>query len=157
MTREAQTSSRRIRAAERRRIAIRMRKEGATFADIAAELGVSRQAAHKMVKAELDAINTECAEETANHRRLELDRLDNMHAAIWPMAMKADVKAIDRILAIMVRRSKLLGLDAPTRRAHEFTSAFADVDFSALTREQLEAIRDGKTPEGPLPRIGKVA
>ena len=44
-------------------------------------------------------------------RRLELFRLDKLQSAIWPAAMLGDIAAIDRVLACMTRRARLLGLD----------------------------------------------
>jgi len=43
--------------------------------------------------------------------QLELERLDAMQAAIWDDAMNGHLGAIDRVLKIMERRAKLLGLD----------------------------------------------
>jgi hypothetical protein len=47
--------------------------------------------------------------------RQELDRLDAMLRACWSKAIGGDMKAVDRVLKISERRSKLLGLDAPER------------------------------------------
>ena len=57
--------------------------------------------------------------------RLELERLDNLQQAIWPMTqhrrevlpdgtevqLEPDLKAIQQVLSIMDRRTKLLGMD----------------------------------------------
>jgi hypothetical protein len=57
--------------------------------------------------------------------RLELERLDNLQQAIWPMTqhrrevlpdgtevqVEPDLKAIQQVLSIMDRRTKLLGMD----------------------------------------------
>jgi hypothetical protein len=48
---------------------------------------------------------------------LELMRLERLHAAVWPQAIRGDVNAVDRVLRIMERRARLLGLDAPKRVA----------------------------------------
>jgi hypothetical protein len=51
-------------------------------------------------------------------RRLELERLDALLAVLWPLAVAAqpDQYAIDRVLAIMARRARYLGLDAPEKK-----------------------------------------
>jgi hypothetical protein len=46
---------------------------------------------------------------------LELDRLDAMQQALWAKAKRGDIGASNAILKIMERRSRLLGLDAPTK------------------------------------------
>jgi hypothetical protein len=50
-------------------------------------------------------------------RQLELLRLDRYLSAIAEKVDSGDLKAIDRALKIMERRSKLLGLDAPQKVA----------------------------------------
>lgn len=104
--------------AERRQIAVAMRREGSTYEKIGNHLGVSTTAAHKHVTRALESIQTATAKELELYRALEADRLDAIQAAIWPQAIeKGDLKAIDRILKVMERRAKLLGLDAPTKVA----------------------------------------
>jgi len=39
--------------------------------------------------------------------------LDELQDAVWETAADGDLHALDRVLAIMARRAKLLGLDAP--------------------------------------------
>jgi len=46
-------------------------------------------------------------------RALELLRLDELLNALWDTAIAGDLKAVDRVLKVMERRAKLLGLDAP--------------------------------------------
>jgi hypothetical protein len=67
------------------------------------------------ILAEANAHNREQAEEV---RRLELLRLDEMAQAIWPQTVSAnpDLFAVDRLLRIMERRARLLGLDAPAKQ-----------------------------------------
>lgn len=44
---------------------------------------------------------------------IEVDRLDAMHKALWPLASTGVAGAIDRVIEISKERRKLLGLDAP--------------------------------------------
>lgn len=44
--------------------------------------------------------------------QIELDRLEALQAKLWPSAMQADLQSVDRILKIMDRRAKYLGLDS---------------------------------------------
>jgi hypothetical protein len=43
--------------------------------------------------------------------QLELARLDTMQESQWDAALGGDLQAFDRVLKVMVHRSKLLGLD----------------------------------------------
>jgi len=106
-------SKRRIIAREREKRAMELRLAGATYAQIGEALGISAQAAHKAVMRALDRINEKLAEDAQKVLRLELERLDKMLLALWPQAQRGNQGAVDRILRIMERRARLLGLDAP--------------------------------------------
>jgi hypothetical protein len=105
-------SPRRAKAVERQRQAIQLRIAGATFAQIGAELGITPQGAEKAVIAGLREHTREAAE---NCLPLELERLDRLQLAWWGPAVNGDVQAANIVLKISERRSKLLGLDAPTK------------------------------------------
>jgi hypothetical protein len=93
--------------------ALRLRSRGYTYQQIADNMGCSKPTAFERVKRALSAIPAEAAEE---YRRLENDRLDTLQAiAMHEAVTKKSMQAIDRVLHIMDRRAKLLGLDAPTR------------------------------------------
>jgi len=110
---ESKTSNRKITAVERREKAIELRKAGATYQSIADNLGVTPQAAHKMVMKVLGDL-AEKSQENAEHvRSIELQRLDKLFFAMYQQAVKGSQGAVDRCLRIMDRRAKYLGLDAP--------------------------------------------
>ena len=93
--------------------ALKYRSRGYTYQQIADTMGCSKPTAFARVKRALAAIPAEAVDE---YRRLEGERLDNLLAIATHQAMtKKSLFAIDRCLAIMDRRAKLLGLDAPVR------------------------------------------
>lgn len=104
--------------AERRRRAMDLRMLGQTYEQIGDALGISRQAAHKMITRELGKIR-QATEETAQEiLDLELMRLDRLMAtAMQAVIGDKDITAIDRALRCMERRSKYLGLDKPDKTA----------------------------------------
>jgi hypothetical protein len=114
---DSKNSPRRVEAAERRTRALELRKEGKTFTAIGKELGCSEQRAHKLVTLELQRLNRRRAEQAAEVTRLEVERLDVLLGGVWAKAKAGDAAAIDRVLAIMGRRARLLGLDAPSKIA----------------------------------------
>jgi hypothetical protein len=87
-----------------------MRLAGATYQVIADRLEWSGPSgAHQEVARALRA-----GEGAADDlRELELARLDVLQAAVWPRAVAGHLPSVDRVLAVMRRRSRLLGLDAP--------------------------------------------
>lgn len=98
-----------IHAAERQRQALELRKAGASLQVIADRLGYAGpQGAHEAIRKGIAAIPFEAAEQV---RAMELERCDRMQLGLYERATKGDEKAIDRVLRIMDRRAKLLGLD----------------------------------------------
>src|SRR5262249_7331072 len=65
----------------------------------------------------LDELAAEGLHAAGQVRALELSRLDELHRALWPLGLRGDLQAIDRLLKIAERRARLLGLDAPTKGA----------------------------------------
>lgn len=127
----APTAKRKVRAAKRKAEALRYRIGGMTFEAIGKQLGVSTQAAYKLVKSALAAIQGKTTESALELRGLELARLEAAQVALWPKVVGfvrrdkegreiervdgGQEQAITALLRIMERRSKLLGLDAPAR------------------------------------------
>ena len=82
---------------------------------------------------------TDNATEGAEHlRTLEALRLDEIQAKIWDKAIAGDYRAVDRVLRIMERRAKLLGLDAPVKVAP--TNPSGDDPYASLSEEELDRI-----------------
>lgn len=110
---DSKASRRKVTARERELRALELRKAGLTYLQIAQQLGITEQGAHKAVMRTLKRLNERIMEQAAEVRRLELERLDAMLLSLWPQARKGNLGAIDRVLRIMQRRADLLGLDAP--------------------------------------------
>lgn len=146
------TTTRRTTATERRKKAVALRIAGATFEQIGDQLGVSTQAAHKLVTTALEETRRITGEAAEQLRQTELTRLDALQTALWSDAVKGDVQAVDRILKIMQRRAMLLGLDAPTVQAvvdwrSKATSAGYDPDeLLRRVRAAMEALK-GDAPK----------
>ncbi len=110
----SKTSPEQIEVDERHIKAVNLRKAGATYQEIADELGYSGiSSAEYAVKAALKKTMSEPAEEL---RQLELLRLDEMQAGVYAGAIAGDPDSINTILKIMAHRMRLTGLerkDAP--------------------------------------------
>ena len=93
---------------------LELRRAGVDYQTIAERVeGVTnRGTAHRLVQS---ALKRTLAEPAADVRTLEADRLDRLQAAVWPAALRGDVKAIDRVLRISDQRCRLLGLNAPIK------------------------------------------
>ena len=128
-----------ITQAERRRQALELRKAGATYEQIAAELGIkSKRAAWGIVQTALAEITHEPAQQVLD---LELARLDAMLVGLWSTARKGNHGSVDRVLRIMDRRARYLGLDAQPEQT--------TVDASALA-QFLTGLASAAPPDDPL-------
>jgi hypothetical protein len=147
---ESSTSARKVAAAERTRTAVKMRMAGAQYTEIAAQMGISKQAVWMLVKKSLEATRKITGESADLLRELELQRLDKLYLAMNKQAEQGNQGAVDRCIRIMERRSKLVGLDAPTKQ--DVTSGGEKINpyMSATTdelREMAKRILDAGTPE----------
>jgi hypothetical protein len=148
---ESKTSKRRLVAINRQWQALEMRKAGVPFDAIARQLGYGGPAgAFKAVESAIQRTLQEPADEV---RKLELERLDKLLLGLWPAASKGDCRAVERVLAVMDRRARYLGLDAPAK--HELTGKDGrSVEIShAITQsfEQwvIETSAFGEAPNEP--------
>jgi hypothetical protein len=133
-------SRRKAQAVIRQAEALKLRLIGAGYAEIAQQRGyASPEGAWKAVRAGLKRTLQEPADQV---RRLEVDRLDSLLAAVWQKAIAGDGEAIDRALRIMKRRAELLGLDAPKNLKMEHGGRVATLDWDSLIRAPQEELRD---------------
>lgn len=145
-TRRKKPPAQRATPAQRRRQqeAIDLRIQGHTYHDIAKQLGYKdRASAYNAIHALLDRTEHDHADQLRELEQLRLDHL--WHRALTDLA-KADhdrsSPLINTCVRISERRSRLLGLDAPTR-IHDVTPP--PVDFAARERqltEEILALRD---------------
>jgi hypothetical protein len=127
---------------------LNMRLHGLTFHEIARKLPeagfrrVSVSRIHAIVAKNLRSCRDQPAREL---RQLELMRLDQLQAAHYKAAMGGDAAAISRVLSIMDRRAKLLGLDAGPEAA-------ASLDEARQTLlKKLDALARGQAAKNDEP------
>ena len=99
--------------AERRVLALELRKAGGSYREIARQLGIDVHTAHAAVGAELAALRETAVAEATELRALELERLDGMTSGLWPRIEEGSAAAVSAGVRVSERRSRLLGLDAP--------------------------------------------
>lgn len=137
------TSAARARSLDRQAKALELRRMGKGYTEIARALGIGRSQAHRLVQASLAEAKAQIFTAAADLRAVELSRLDAMLAGLWPDARKGSFGAIDRVLKVMERRAKLLGLDAPLRLAHGGDDEAPPIRTSSMqtmTDDELERI-----------------
>jgi hypothetical protein len=161
--------TRSIEAIERDARAVELRRRGLNYRQIAGEMGwASQKSAYQAVQRGLADSVSEANEEV---RRLELDKLDEWQRHALRVLAKPHyavsqgvvvtlkdgdgketpvdddmpiLHAIDRLLKISERRSRLLGLDAPAKsRVEVITEDAVDAEIKRLT-EELAGLADAK-------------
>ena len=94
---------------DKQRKAVELRLAGANYHQIAQALGYNgHTGARHAVQRGLTMAITEPAAEVLQQ---ELSRLDRLLSGIYPQAVQGNLAAVDRVLKIMDRRAKYLGLD----------------------------------------------
>jgi hypothetical protein len=92
---------------------VKLRRGGFPWDLIADRTGYASPASAR--QAYKRALTRVIAEDVAEIRTLETERLDIAQSAIWGKVLQGDNASITNLLRIMERRAKLLGLDQPTR------------------------------------------
>jgi len=131
-----------IAAAEFRRQALELRKQGYSYVKISEGLrkkGIirSQSAVEKAVKKAIADLTSEIAEEV---KVLELERLDELLIPTMRMARNGNLTAVATSLKIMDRRAKYMGLDMTPGREGE-----------ASTPEEIRALMAGFAQFLPSP------
>lgn len=103
----------------------KMRQAGVSPQEIGRRFNMTLSAVNAAVTRQLQKLNREALMAYPEVLRLELERLDALQQSIWPMTqhrkvtmddgtevtVEPDMKAIQQVLSIMDRRSKLLGME----------------------------------------------
>lgn len=116
---DPKTTTRDVNAGQRAALAVKLRASKMTYDQIARQCGYAdKQTAHKAVQRELQRVVVANVEEL---RQEEVNTLDVMQSECMRLFLDRENKgrlfAADRLLAIMERRARLLGLDLKTDNA----------------------------------------
>lgn len=168
--------------AERDARIFQMRRNGTPVSEIAKKLGMKPSAVNTAVTRQLQKLNREALMAYPEILRLELERLDALQNAIWPLTqhrkvtapdgtehiVEPDLKAVAEARNLIQQRAKLLGMDqtnvnvmvediTPQRAvlAGHATAAAADAfDPATEARQMLELMaRSGVLPAGDVETI----
>jgi len=134
--------------AERDLKMFRMRQAGASHSDIGKRYEISVSVVSKGISRVLERLNRDTALAYPEVLRMELERLDNLQSSVWPLTqfrretigdeeivVEPDMKAIQTVLGIMDRRSRLLGMEV--QRVDLTVGGTADIRHS-LAGEALQ-------------------
>lgn len=111
--------------AERDLRIFKMRQAGVASNEIARRFGISTGAVNSAIRRQLEKLNREALMAYPEVLRLELERLDALQQAIWPLTqhrkvtlddgtevtLEPDLRAVQQVLSVMDRRARLLGME----------------------------------------------
>ena len=153
----------------RRKEALELRKLGFTYREIADGM-ITKYAdklpptyderyAYRDVKQEINEIVSETKETAREVIELELQRLDELFNSVFQKAIGGDMKAVDRVLRIQERRSKLLGLDKPQQiKVDDWRSQLLDLlESGAVSVDDIRKEFGEVTVRELLPNVSKTA
>lgn len=127
----------------RERLALDLRKAGATFQAIADQLGLgSANSAHELVKRALSRIPGLSAEEV---RLLHVERLHHLLLAYWPTAQGGDHRSAQVCLSVLDRLAQAHGIsnEIPEQPTHTTNVLVLQGDPQDAAR-RLQALREGR-------------
>jgi transposase-like protein len=103
----------------------KMRQAGVPISEIARRFGVTSNSVNSSIKRQLNKLSQEALLAYPEVLQMELERLDALQQAIWPLtqhrkvkmddgtevSVEPDIKAVSTVLSIIDRRAKLLGME----------------------------------------------
>ena len=166
MTQNTNKSLTREFLAERDLRIFKMRQAGIPTSEIARRFGVTSKAVSSSVSRQLEKLNQEAVLAYPEILRMELERLDALQQAIWPMTqhrkismddgsevqIEPDLKAIQQVLSIMDRRAKLLGMEQNNVNIQMDVSARTPIR-ATLAGVELRSASNQFSPEAEVRKL----
>jgi hypothetical protein len=132
----------------------KMKQAGIASQEIARRFGVSVAVVGRSVNRQLEKLNSEALLAYPEVLRMELERLDALQSAIWPMtqhrrvtlddgtevSVEPDMKAIQQVLSVMDRRSRLLGMEVQQKQVNVSVGLDAATDSIRLAMAGQQAL-----------------
>lgn len=148
--------------AERDLRIFKMRQAGVPHSEIARRFSMTTGAVGAAIRRQLEKLNSEALLAYPEVLRMELERLDSLQQNIWPQTqhrkqtaedgteimLEPDLKAVDRVLSIMDRRSRLLGMERNNVSIQmDVTSGGEAIRSTLAGAQQTEERTNQFTPE----------
>lgn len=149
MPRPKKTKPSRIGQTERQREAIDLRRQGLPFGEIGERMGVTPQAAHQLVTRALDEYKADTAELVAQHRALDVARMEEIVRILWPRVQEGHLESVDRVFKAAQRKAALLGMDLkqPEQHLHLHEGTVTPIAQDA-SRDLMDQFRAWATGQG---------
>jgi transposase len=133
----------------RRKRAVKLRVDGHSYREIADKLRVSVQTAFADVAAVMERTQLAADKLAGEIRSIDLERLDIATKALLPKVKRGDLRAVEKLVAVIARRAKLVGADAPERSELSGPEgAPIEIDARKTLLERLASLADSAAAGG---------
>lgn len=127
----------------------KMRQAGVPISEISRRFGITNNAVTSSIKRQLGKLSQEALMAYPEVLQMELERLDALQSAVWPLtqhrkvklddgtevSVEPDIKAVSTVLSIIDRRARLLGMEQNNLNVR--------MDVQDTTQSQLRAVLAG--------------
>lgn len=128
-----------------------LRMGGRSLGAISDEMNIPMDRVARMINDYAELLETAAGEDEKKQALyLETSRLDALQEAAWNAAMDGDLKAIETVLKISARRSKIMGLDLVPTQEVQVTSNTLVMGSKEEFLEALNAGRGRQEPENVI-------
>lgn len=115
MARGKRTDKQELDREDRRQDVLLLRRNGLSIRAIAAKVGISPVTVLADLRAGLQAVIEETKDRAEENRAIDLERIDAAVELAMREIESGNIDAIDKLVKLLDRRAKLLGIDAPTK------------------------------------------
>jgi len=136
---------------------MKLRQAGVSLPEIGKRFNMTSRGVSMRIRKVLEDMNSEALMAYPELLRMELERLDALQAAIWPMTqhrkvtaddgqeiqLEPDIKAIQQVLGIMDRRSRLLGMEKTNVSIQMESNSTINVRATLAGAEPIAEFRAG--------------
>ena len=127
----------------------KMRQAGIPISEISRRFGMTNNSVNSSIKRQLGKLSQEALMAYPEVLQMELERLDALQSAVWPLtqhrkvklddgtevSVEPDIKAVSTVLSIIDRRARLLGMEQNNLNVR--------MDVQDSTQSQLRAVLAG--------------
>lgn len=136
---------------------LKLRQAGVSLSEIGKRFNMTSRGVANRIRKVLEDLNSEALMAYPEILRMELERLDALQSAIWPMTqhrkvtaddgqeiqLEPDVKATAQVLGIMDRRARLLGMERTNISVQMESNSTVNVRATLAGAEPVAEFRAG--------------
>lgn len=150
---EAARSSK-VQKAKRRMAVMDYRAAGLTYEQIADLVGLSPNGVARIINNTLEEWGKRDEQSAAKIRTQKLFELDQLKRAIWPKALKGDIKAIREVTKIISLQARISGAESPIQHEHHGMIGSVQIDTKEIENMERIWIEQSGTVEGTVVEDG---